>query len=431
MSEINSNIFLFRKPVSSGFRSGALPGSWGSVVIITLLFLSQLLLAQGVRAEGDPCISGILTDGAGYQIFVPEGWHYADGQLLVYVPGYRSPGAAPPLPDPDPQELALVNSLGFAFAIISYRQAGLAVKEGVEDLGQFLAMFNGDTLGCGYGRPKWTYVAGGSMGGLVATLKAEQEAADYAPQLDGVLALCGPVGDFHAQLNYILDVRVVFDVLFGSWVIPGSAVNIPDYVIADWEAVYEPRVRNKLLANGRKTRQLVRLTGVAAAADTTAARAEAVVAVLRYNIAATNNAREVLGGSVPDNSRRIYVGSGSWFTDWYVNRYVRRYHADPAALAELHAFYQTSGRLAMASQGGSDIPVVSGHNVSDSIVPWWHEVLYAAKLERQGSLGQFTPIPIFRYGHCNFSETELLGMLAILTKRVTGSYQFDPLVLLK
>lgn len=424
-----SSFFGFLCPRSWCGRRLTLTGPGGGVLPMVLVLF--VLLFLGATARADNCSAGFLPGGGSYLISVPPGWTPQTGQLLVYVPGYQSPDDGVGIPDIDPQELALVNELGIAFAAINYRKTGLAVKQGVEDVGEFLDMFYGDYYGCGYARPAYTYLAGGSMGGLVATLKAEREAASSLPQVDGALALCAPVGDFHSQLNYFLDVRVVFDLLFNrsGQLIPGTAVSIPPHVIANWP-VYEQRVIAALYGSSRKTRYLARLARVPVAADTTAARVVSIVAALRYNIGATNDANDTLGGQAYDNSRRVYVGSGSWYIDWYVNRYIKRYMAEAVAVTELRAWYQTSGRLALADQGGSDIPVVTGHNVSDPIVPWWHEPLYAWKANQAGSLDQLTPIPVFRYGHCNFSEQELLGLLALLTKRVSGEYQIDILSLL-
>ena len=47
------------------------------------------------------------------------------------------------------------------------------------------------------------------------------------------LAACGPVGTFSGQVNYVGDFRVLFDYFFPE-VIPGSAIDIPFYVVKDW-----------------------------------------------------------------------------------------------------------------------------------------------------------------------------------------------------
>lgn len=65
--------------------------------------------------------------------------------------------------------------------------------------------------------------------------------------------------------------------------------------------------------------------------------------------------------------------------------------------------YETSGDLR--------IPVVSMHTTGDEIVPFAHELLYWSKVHREDR-GAFLPIPAGRYGHCNFTATEIgLGFL--------------------
>ena len=45
-------------------------------------------------------------------------------------------------------------------------------------------------------------------------------------------------------------------------------------------------------------------------------------------------------------------------------------------------------------------------------MPFGHELLYLPKVELFGR-GQFVPLPVQRYGHCNFTTNELLGSFAL------------------
>ena len=75
------------------------------------------------------------------------------------------------------------------------------------------------------------HLAGVSEGGLVATLLAER-----SPELfSTALAACAPIGSFVQQINYLGDFRVLFDYFFPG-VIPGSPIEIPAEVIANWAA---------------------------------------------------------------------------------------------------------------------------------------------------------------------------------------------------
>ena len=248
------------------------------------------------------CQRGTLSTGALWLICVPaSGWN---GDLLVYAHGYV--GFDQPLdfyhltfggayvPD-------LVQSLGFAFATTSYRQNGLAVVEGADDIRALVRAFPSVAPRS----PARTYIAGVSEGGLVTTLLIEQ-----SPELfSGGLAACGPIGDFRQHVNYLGDFRVLFDAFFPGR-LPPSPVSIPAEVIADWDSVYVPRVSAALAANPRAAAQLI---GAALAAIDPAAPGPTTLAttlrVLWYNVFGTNDATLKLGGGPYDNRQRFYFGS--------------------------------------------------------------------------------------------------------------------------
>ncbi len=46
-------------------------------------------------------------------------------------------------------------------------------------------------------------------------------------------------------------------------------------------------------------------------------------------------------------------------------------------------------------------------------MPFAHELLYLAKVRPTGR-GRFIPLPVFRYGHCNFTTQEILFGLGVL-----------------
>jgi hypothetical protein len=52
------------------------------------------------------------------------------------------------------------------------------------------------------------------------------------------------------------------------------------------------------------------------------------------------------------------------------------------------------------------------HTTKDEVVPFWHEPLYAAKVFLTGHSG-LTPLPVARYGHCNFTTGEIVTAFAL------------------
>ena len=128
----------------------------------------------------------------------------------------------------------VVQSLGFAFATTTYRDDGLVILEGVDDIRLLLAAFNE-----AHPAPTRTHIFGVSEGGLVATLLAERS----PDAVDSAVAACAPIGNFRLQINYIGDFRVLFDYFFPG-VIPGIADPHPARRSSrNWESFYAPVYR--------------------------------------------------------------------------------------------------------------------------------------------------------------------------------------------
>jgi pimeloyl-ACP methyl ester carboxylesterase len=320
-----------------------------------------------------------------------SGWN---GQLVVYAHGYVAPGLpldfyqltladGTPLP-------ALLQSLGYAFATTSYRQNGLAILEGTDDIRQLI-----DAFGRAYPPPTRTYLAGVSEGGLVAALLAEQ-----SPELfTGVLATCGPVGSFKYQANYLGDFRVLFDYFYPG-VIPGSPISIPAAVMQNWQTYYAPAIAGLVAATPDRAAELLRVAKAPHDPAQPATMINTVLDVLWYNVFATNDAIAKLGGNPFGNRIRWYFGSSN---DLRLNRSVQRFSASPTALNAMRPL-ETSGQLT--------IPLVTLHTTLDDVVPVWHELIYLAKADTSDR-GRFLPIPVKRYGHCAFTTTEVLGAFAV------------------
>lgn len=371
------------------------------VLFVTMLGLLAVAAPAQARVASQPvpggCQTGVLPAGALWKICVPaQGWN---GDLVLWSHGYVAPDQ--PLDfynealDDGTSLPELVQGLGYAYAASSYRVNGLAVLPGVEDNRELIAQFRRLV-----GVPRYTYATGASEGGLVTTLLVEQ-----SPQLvSGGLAVCGPIGSFRGQVDYWGDFRVLFDYFFPG-VIPGSPVAIPQDVLDHWDTVYAPAVRAAVAANPNAARQLISTSRAAIDPNNPASVVETAVDVLWYNIFATNDAQQKLGGNPYGNARRIYIGSDD---DAALNRGVQRFSADPQALANL-GLYETTGRLAR--------PLVLAHTTGDPVVPFWQEVLYFAKARPKLRV---TPIPIERYGHCTFTRDEIVTAFSLLVFRVTG-----------
>ena len=371
-----------------------------------------LLLAGGLSASDGLPPNCTLTDfsydgkNSKFLICVPEVYN---GDLVVFAHGFVP--ASEPVDIPwDQLQLPgggtlpeLVNSLGYGFATSSFPKNGLAIKEGLEDIYQLVEYYK-----LSYPANR-VYVTGASEGGLIATLAVEHSPGYY----NGGLTLCAPLGDFRKQLNHIGDFRVVFDYFFPG-VLPPSPIQIPDEVIEHWTECegctpYAGQVLAAIHADPAAAGQLLNATHVRTdfLPESTD---DAVFTLLGYNVLATNEAQQELGGQPFDNSTRYYFGSGE---DFLLNMAVERFAAAPAALAEVDAHYQTSGTLL--------VPLVNMHTTRDPLVLLSQQQAYALKVLWSGSSPNYTPIALVRYGHCRFAEEELLAAFTLLVLRVTAS----------
>src|SRR5215218_4308215 len=227
---------------------------------------------------------GKLDSGALYLICVPAtGWN---GDLVVYAHGYTSPTEPLGFQNlrlPDGTYLPdVILGQQYAFATTSYRQNGLSILEGANDIRKLTALFPQVNNGQ---RATHTYLTGVSEGGLITTLLIEQS----PKQFSGGLAACGPIGSFKRQVDYFGDFRVLFDYFFPG-VIPGSPIAIPPDVIAQWEGTYVARVTQALAANPGAARQLIRTSRAAIdPARPWGSLVETTLNLLWYNVFATND----------------------------------------------------------------------------------------------------------------------------------------------
>ncbi len=358
--------------------------------------------ATAAQAEGglSQCMpDGQQGSGAVYRICMPPNWWYND-QLVIWAHGYVA--FDEPIAIPEDQLCIdgfcipdITNTLGFGFATTSYSVNGLAIQAGIADILDLIDIYTAEI-----GAPEQIYLIGASEGGIITTLMLEQ----YPDLFASGVSMCGPIGNFQWQINYFGDFRAAFDVFFPG-LMPGDPVDIPDWLIANWDAYYdnviEPVVFNP--ANASRLNQLVSVTHLPYDANDYLNSLHVSVAdALWYNVFATNDAVEKLGGQPFSNIGRWYRGSNN---DVLLNVLVERIAADPAATAEIEAAYQTSGDLL--------VPMVTLHTRQDQQVPYWHQPLYGFKVRAAGNQANRVNLPINRFEQCNFTPTEALVAFGI------------------
>jgi pimeloyl-ACP methyl ester carboxylesterase len=393
------------------------------VVAVAVLLAAVFFLgapsagAQGLCVPGqcqDFCVpGGTLTDSGCpegkwiHRVCTPE-LENVNGGLVVFAHGYVAPDEPLDIPDYTIDGIplsALVTQEGFVYATSSLPRNGLAIQEGIADL---------ESLGAAVrdmcGLPGPILLAGASEGGAITALAMERSHVFW-----GGLALCGPIGSFQKQINHFGDFRVVFDYFFPN-VLPGTAINPdpyphnPRFVRDNWDSIFVPRIAFALQSNPAATAQLLKVMRVHVdPADPVTSAGEAVVGNLWYNVFATYDAQEKLGGQPFGNRWRFYTGSRN---DFRLNLRVKRYRADYLAKMNIAALYETSGHLTA--------PVVTMHTTGDPIVPYWHEPFYRWKTWVSESGKMHCNLPVFKYGHCEFSAEEALTAFAILAYKVNA-----------
>jgi len=337
-----------------------------------------------------------------YQVCWPPTWN---GTFIVYAHGYTFAGLELSIPAEVATLAPFVLSQGFAFASTSYRVNGLAIKEGVEDMAALADIVRGAASDVP-DSPAFVpvLITGASEGGAVTTLAAERHPGVF----QGALSTCGPTGNFQKQLDYFGDFNVLFNYFFPR-VFQGKVTpaGVGREVMAGWYSTYRSIAQAAVKADPAAAAKLVKVAGAPVDPDDPDGLWHTIDAILWYNVFATNDAKDKLGGQPFDNKGRWYFGSGQ---DLRLNLRVQRFSADPAARAAVAADYQTSGDLSM--------PYVSLHTTGDEIVRFVQQPLYRLKALLAGAAREHSALPIFRYGHCNFEQGDLTVGLALLMLKV-------------
>src|SRR5512144_1412396 len=183
--------------------------SW--LVSLALALAPALGLAGPALA--DDVVDGSTGPGSVYRLVRPTNWN---GILLLYAHGYVSKDVPVAIP-PDAQlVVSLLAPRGFAVAVSSFSENGWVVKDGTQRTHQLLGLFTSK-----FGKPARVYAAGASMGGLIAIRLIESWPDEFA----GVLPACAVAGGLARQVDFMANVRVLFD-LFYPGVLPGTAIDV-------------------------------------------------------------------------------------------------------------------------------------------------------------------------------------------------------------
>jgi pimeloyl-ACP methyl ester carboxylesterase len=326
-------------------------------------------------------VEGEQGTGSVYALFSPADWN---GDLVVYAHGYVFPFEAVSLPDVDGLRDAWL-AMGYGVAYSSYSETGYAIKEAVANTRQLRGLFAAN-----FGMPSNTFLVGHSMGGLISVMLAERNPALYA----GALPMCGIVGGSDMTIDYVYDVRVLFDYFYPG-VLPGNAQYVPEgtnpFALAD--LVVATILYNPLPA--------VELAGVQQVSIQYADFGELIDAIVTAIVFHAGSWADVFDRThrhnFYDNTGVYYTGSSD---DNALNSGVDRFESTPDAVAYLDHWYEPRGEL--------KIPVVTLHTSRDQLVQVFQEGRYADIVAAAGNSDMLSQHVIDRFGHCAFTLEEQL-----------------------
>jgi pimeloyl-ACP methyl ester carboxylesterase len=313
-------------------------------------------------------------EGAEFRIDVPDNWNHG---LVVYYHGYdpENHGMGYDEKKPLDPNLAVFTHAGYALIQSGYSQGGWALEQAIPETEALRHYFIDK-----YGKPKETYVAGESMGGMLTIMTIEQWPDNYVAGLD----LCGAVEATPSLFARAFDLRVVFDYYFPG-VLPNPAKVPVQYEMSD---KLGKKVTSLLQSKPQAAASLRRFAGTHNNKD--------LVDDLLFLTWLLKDIDQRAGGNPFDNRNTIYTGTAN---DNALNDGVKRYAADQGSLAYLQRYYTPTSHLTR--------PVLAIHTTYDPLVIPSVPNRYSMLTRTEGAADFFVMQYVKHDGHCNFTPEEI------------------------
>jgi pimeloyl-ACP methyl ester carboxylesterase len=373
--------------------------------MFSMLFALAAVLGLATPALADEVVDGSTGPGSVYRLVRPSHWN---GILLLYAHGYVSKDVPVGITPDDQLVISLLAGQGFAVAVSSFSENGWVLKDGTQRTHQLLGLFTSK-----FGKPARVYAAGASMGGLIAIRLIETWPDEFA----GVLPACAVAGGLARQVDFMANVRVLFD-LFYPGVLPGTAVDVPPGIDMIQDIV-----------NPAVAAMTVDPTGafaIASIAQTPVqfASGPELLESIATALGGASGYPEILGlthgQAYFDNSATQYMGALPSPTLAFINANVQRFSGTPAGRNSLEHNYTPTGDLR--------IPALTLSTFRDPVVPGFHRTIYGQEVAANGDadwlVQRSVPGDGGGYGHCTFTPQELTQAFFDLV--VWGEYGVKP-----
>jgi pimeloyl-ACP methyl ester carboxylesterase len=356
-------------------------------LILTAALGVCLVSGGAAPAAGAWFIEGTTANGALYEFAVPDEWN---GVLVVYAHGIINPYlpvALPTTADRFDEFRAALLEEGIAVAYSSFSENGFALKDGAMRTHQLRGLFTSKV-----GLPSRVYITGHSLGGMIAISLAEK----YPAQYDAALPMCGFLNGTELQVEYLTNIRILFDALFDG-VLPGHAFDVPMDVALN-PMPWLGEVQSALIGglSSGKTQQLFEYAKIPG--RDLAEKLTSTIHGIGYNLMYTNDLLGRTHGHIPfDNTETDYGPPGEGDP---IDIAVHRFVSSPDAVNFVRKYVTPTGNL--------QIPVITLHTSRDSLVPVINQALYGATVAKNGASSLLRQRTVDRFGHCSFELPEMM-----------------------
>ncbi|MDX6265656.1 MAG: hypothetical protein QOD70_396 [Frankiales bacterium] len=398
---------------------------------------------------GSVACTGTLS-GAAYQIELPQTWN---GTLLLWSHGYRNAVPAPPSfspvdhsasDAPSPATAKELLSQGYAIAGSSYATNGWAVQDGVK-AGEDLQKFFVDKVGT----PRRTYVWGASLGGLITELLSEK----HPEWVSGAAPECGAVAGTTENLDGALAVAYMVKTLIDPKLKITDYSSVQQAIAAFQQAIASVTKAAQDVAGGgtAKVEAIAAISHFATQTSTydghdavsgVSALVEDILTAMGFATFGQQEFASRVGGqgldittldfgsAVSDADRQTVKGFGGDL-DQYLKALAAgtRPAVDAAARTKAMDQGETTGKVTH--------PTVTLHDEQDPLVIVQNERVLGDRFFSNGDAAHLTqlftkppatynaPAP-YGAGHCNFTDTEQLGLVAALDGWVRTGVRATP-----